>query len=43
MSVMNPGATRAEIDPALPRAGVHSAEKHELAHDIQNNWYVVRK
>ena len=27
----------------LTRAGFHSIEKHELAHDIQNNWYVVRK
>ena len=24
-------------------AGFRSVEKHELAHDIQNNWYVVRK
>jgi ubiquinone/menaquinone biosynthesis C-methylase UbiE len=27
----------------LQRAGFRSMEKHELAHDIQNNWYVVRK
>ncbi len=27
----------------LERAGFPSVEKHELAHDIQNNWYVVRK
>jgi 2-polyprenyl-3-methyl-5-hydroxy-6-metoxy-1,4-benzoquinol methylase len=27
----------------LERAGFKSVEKHELAHDIQNNWYVVRK
>jgi ubiquinone/menaquinone biosynthesis C-methylase UbiE len=27
----------------LERAGFASVEKHELAHDIQNNWYVVRK
>lgn len=27
----------------LERAGFSSVEKHELAHDIQNNWYVVRK
>jgi ubiquinone/menaquinone biosynthesis C-methylase UbiE len=27
----------------LARAGFSSVEKHELAHDIQNNWYVVRK
>ena len=27
----------------LERAGFRSIEKHELAHDIQNNWYVVRK
>jgi ubiquinone/menaquinone biosynthesis C-methylase UbiE len=27
----------------LTRAGFKSIEKHELAHDIQNNWYVVRK
>jgi ubiquinone/menaquinone biosynthesis C-methylase UbiE len=26
----------------LARAGFRSIEKHELAHDIQNNWYVVR-
>lgn len=27
----------------LKQAGFGSIEKHELAHDIQNNWYVVRK
>jgi len=27
----------------LERAGFGSVEKNELAHDIQNNWYVVRK
>jgi len=27
----------------LQRAGFRRVEKHELAHDIQNNWYVVRK
>ena len=27
----------------LDLAGFRSVEKHELAHDIQNNWYVVRK
>jgi 2-polyprenyl-3-methyl-5-hydroxy-6-metoxy-1,4-benzoquinol methylase len=27
----------------LNRAGFHSVETHRLAHDIQNNWYVVRK
>jgi ubiquinone/menaquinone biosynthesis C-methylase UbiE len=27
----------------LHRAGFRSIEKHELAHDVQNNWYVVRK
>lgn len=27
----------------LHRAGFQSIEKRELAHDIQNNWYVVRK
>ena len=27
----------------LAKAGFGSVEKHELAHDIQNNWYVVRK
>jgi ubiquinone/menaquinone biosynthesis C-methylase UbiE len=27
----------------LALAGFGSVEKHELAHDIQNNWYVVRK
>jgi 2-polyprenyl-3-methyl-5-hydroxy-6-metoxy-1,4-benzoquinol methylase len=27
----------------LQKAGFGSVEKNELAHDIQNNWYVVRK
>ena len=27
----------------LHKAGFHSAETHQLAHDFQNNWYVVRK
>jgi ubiquinone/menaquinone biosynthesis C-methylase UbiE len=27
----------------LARAGFRSVEKRELAHDIQNNWYIVRK
>lgn len=27
----------------LARAGFPSVEKRELAHDLQNNWYVVRK
>jgi len=27
----------------LQQAGFRSVEKHDLAHDIQNNWYVVRK
>ena len=27
----------------LAGAGFRSVEKHELAHDIQNNWYVVSK
>lgn len=27
----------------LQRAGFRSIETHRLAHDIQNNWYVVRK
>jgi len=27
----------------LHHAGFRSVETHELAHDIQNNWYVVRK
>lgn len=27
----------------LKNAGFSSVEKHELTHDIQNNWYVVRK
>jgi 2-polyprenyl-3-methyl-5-hydroxy-6-metoxy-1,4-benzoquinol methylase len=27
----------------LKRAGFRSIEKHELAHDVQNYWYVVRK
>jgi 2-polyprenyl-3-methyl-5-hydroxy-6-metoxy-1,4-benzoquinol methylase len=26
----------------LARAGFGRVEKHELAHDVQNNWYVVR-
>ncbi len=26
----------------LARAGFRLVEKHELAHDIQNNWYIVR-
>jgi hypothetical protein len=26
----------------LQRAGFTSVTTHELAHDIQNNWYVVR-
>jgi hypothetical protein len=25
------------------KAGFRSIEKHELFHDIQNNWYVIRK
>lgn len=25
----------------LQRAGFGSVEKHELAHEIQNNWYMV--
>jgi 2-polyprenyl-3-methyl-5-hydroxy-6-metoxy-1,4-benzoquinol methylase len=25
----------------LARAGFRSVEKHELAHDVQNNWYVI--
>jgi ubiquinone/menaquinone biosynthesis C-methylase UbiE len=25
------------------KAGFRSIEKHELSHDIQNNWYVIRK
>jgi ubiquinone/menaquinone biosynthesis C-methylase UbiE len=32
-----------KIRQYLERAGFRSVEKHELAHDIQNNWYVVRK
>jgi len=32
-----------KIREYLHRAGFRSIEKHELAHDIQNNWYVVRK
>ena len=27
----------------LERAGFRAVETHQLAHDIQNNWYVVRK
>ena len=27
----------------LRQAGFRTVEKHELSHDIQNNWYVVRK
>jgi len=27
----------------IGRAGFRSIEKHELTHDIQNNWYVIRK
>jgi len=27
----------------LAQAGFRSVQKHELAHDIQNNWYVIRK
>jgi hypothetical protein len=27
----------------LHKAGFRTVLKHELAHDIQNNWYVVRK
>jgi ubiquinone/menaquinone biosynthesis C-methylase UbiE len=27
----------------LQKAGFRSVQKHELAHDVQNNWYVVRK
>jgi 2-polyprenyl-3-methyl-5-hydroxy-6-metoxy-1,4-benzoquinol methylase len=27
----------------LKRAGFRSIETHRLAHDVQNNWYVVRK
>jgi 2-polyprenyl-3-methyl-5-hydroxy-6-metoxy-1,4-benzoquinol methylase len=27
----------------LARAGFRSVQKHELIHDIQNNWYVIRK
>ena len=27
----------------LAKAGFRSVEKRELAHDIQNNWYIVRK
>jgi ubiquinone/menaquinone biosynthesis C-methylase UbiE len=27
----------------LTQAGFRSIAKHELAHDIQNNWYIVRK
>jgi ubiquinone/menaquinone biosynthesis C-methylase UbiE len=27
----------------LAKAGFRSVQKHELAHDIQNDWYVIRK
>ena len=27
----------------LRRAGFRSIQVHQLAHDIQNNWYVVKK
>jgi hypothetical protein len=27
----------------LEKAGFSSVEKRELSHDIQNNWYVVKK
>jgi hypothetical protein len=27
----------------LKKAGFSSVQKNELVHDIQNNWYVVRK
>ena len=27
----------------LERAGFRSIETHQLAHDVQNNWYVIRK
>jgi 2-polyprenyl-3-methyl-5-hydroxy-6-metoxy-1,4-benzoquinol methylase len=27
----------------LAEAGFRSVEKRELAHDIQNNWYIIRK
>jgi hypothetical protein len=27
----------------LQKGGFRSAETNRLAHDIQNNWYVVRK
>jgi hypothetical protein len=27
----------------LQKAGFRSVETKQLAHDIQNNWYVVRK
>jgi hypothetical protein len=27
----------------LSKAGFSSIETNQLAHDIQNNWYVVRK
>lgn len=39
------GAMWAEVKTReyLERAGFRSVETHKLAHDIQNNWYVVRK
>jgi hypothetical protein len=27
----------------LRRAGFRAIETHQLAHDIANNWYVIRK
>jgi hypothetical protein len=27
----------------LRNAGLQSTETHRLDHDIQNNWYVIRK
>lgn len=27
----------------LQKAGFRSIEAHQLAHDFQNNWYVVKK
>lgn len=32
-----------KIREYLRRAGFSSIETHKLAHDVQNNWYVVRK